>query len=282
MSYAQQLNRSDFRAGHLTINHGGDLCIAKKLIDVASAAGCHYIKFQKRTISLVYSKEELDKPRESQWGITVREQKEGLEFNKYDYYELAFYCKQKGIKWFASSWDVLSLDMMVDFNIPFIKIPSALITNRELLEACKIYTIPVILSSGMSTLEMVDEAIDILGKDRVHCIMACTSTYPTKPEESNVKCITTLKERYPWTKIGFSNHYPGLMSMIMAYVLGAEMLEFHGTLDRSMLGSDQASSIEPKGVFELMERLRLIEKMQGDGIKKIFESEKLIMQKLRR
>ena len=264
------------------INANGDLCIAKKLIDVAYTAGIPYVKFQKRTIDVVYSKEELDKPRESKWGTTTRQQKEGLEFNKYDYIELSFYCEQKGIKWFASPWDVLSLDMMADFNIPFIKIPSALITNKELLESCKAYTIPVILSSGMSTLEMVDGAIDVLGKDRIYCIMHCTSTYPTKPEESNVKCITTLKERYPWTKIGFSNHYPGLMSMIMAYVLGAEMLEFHGTLDRSMEGSDQASSIEPKGVFELMERIKLIEKMQGDGIKKVFESEIPIMKKLRR
>ncbi len=264
------------------INHGGDLCIAKKLIDVASAAGCHYVKMQKRTIDLVYSKEELDKPRESQWGTTTRQQKEGLEFSFDDYEKIDIYCKSKGIKWFASPWDVVSLDMMADFNIPFIKIPSALITNKELLESCKTYTIPVILSTGMSTLEMIDKAIDILGKDRIYCIMACTSTYPTKPEESNVRCVTTLKERYPWTKIGFSNHYPGLMSMIIAYVLGAEMLEFHGTLDRSMVGSDQASSIEPKGVFELMERIKLIEKMQGDGIKKIFGSELEIMRKLRR
>ena len=264
------------------INHSGDLCIAKKLIDVASAAGCDYVKWQKREIDLVYSQEELDKPRESKWGTTTRQQKNGLEFSKYDYIELAFYCEQKGIKWFISPWDVVSLDMMVDFNIPFIKIPSALITNKELLEACKTYTIPVILSSGMSTLEMVDEAIDILGKDRIYSILHCTSTYPTKPEETNIKCITTMKERYPWTKIGFSNHYPGLMSMIMAVALGAEMIEFHGTLDRSMVGSDQSASIEPRGVFELMERIKLIEKMKGDGIKKIFDSEKPIMQKLRR
>jgi N-acetylneuraminate synthase len=264
------------------INANGDLCVAKKLIDVASAAGCNYVKFQKRNIDLVYSKEELDKPRESKWGTTTRQQKEGLEFNRLDYIELAFYCQQKNIQWFASPWDLDSLDFITEFPIPFIKIPSALITNTELLEACKTYTIPVILSTGMSDIGMVDEAIKILGKDKIYCIMACTSTYPTKPEESNVKCVRTLKERYPWTKIGFSNHYPGLMSMIMAYVLGAEMIEFHATLDRSMYGSDQSASIEPRGVFELMERLRLIEKMKGDGVKKIFESEIPIMQKLRR
>ncbi len=268
------------------INHGGDLCIAKKLIDVASAAGCHYVKFQKRTIDLVYSKEELDKPRESQWGTTTRQQKEGLEFTDDDFWELTEYCNLKGIRWFASPWDIGSMQFLVSMVSPFIKIPSALITDVKYLEKCgEICDIGIqeaILSTGMSTLDMVDRAVDIIGKDNIYCIMACTSTYPTKPEESNVKCITTLKERYPWTKIGFSNHYPGLMSMIMAYVLGAEMIEFHGTLDRSMVGSDQASSIEPRGVFELMERIKLIEKMQGDGIKKIFESEKSIMQKLRK
>ncbi len=265
------------------INHNGDLNTAKKMIDIACLSGCQYVKFQKRDINLVYTQEELDKPRESQWGMTTREQKQGLEFSDLDYLEIAFYCDQKGIKWFASPWDINSATFLGKFeNIPFIKIPSALITNIELLDICRQIGKPIILSTGMSTFEMVDKAIEVIGKDKVYCIMACTSTYPTKPEESNVKCVTTLKERYPWAKIGFSNHYPGLMSMIMAFILGAEMLEFHGTLDRTMPGSDQASSIEPRGIFELMERINLIEKMQGDGIKKIFDSELPIIAKLRR
>ncbi len=265
------------------INHNGDLEIVKKLIDVASSAGCQYVKFQKRDIDRVYTKEELNKPKESPWGTTYGDYKRHIEFNKLDYIEISFYCELKGIKWFGSPWDVESaffLGAVVDN--PFMKIPSALITNIELLEVCRKIDIPIILSTGMSTLEMVDKAIDVIGKDKIYCIMQCTSTYPSKPEESNVKCVTTLKERYSWAKIGYSNHYPGLMSMIMAIALGAEMVEFHATLDRSMYGSDQAASISPRGIFELMERIQLIEKMKGDGIKKIFDSELSIMAKLRR
>uniref|UniRef100_A0A6H1ZX80 Putative N-acetylneuraminate synthase n=1 Tax=viral metagenome TaxID=1070528 RepID=A0A6H1ZX80_9ZZZZ len=265
------------------LNHNGNLCIAKKLIDVASSAGILFVKFQKREINLVYSKEELDKPRESPWGETTRAQKEGLEFSFGNYKEIDTYCQSKKIKWFASIWDIESaFGLYSFFDLPFYKIPSPLITNIELLERVRDLGRPIILSTGMSTLEMVDKAIDVIGKEQVYCIMACTSTYPSKPEESNVKCVTTLKEKYPWAKIGFSNHYPGLMSMIMAYTLGAEMLEFHITLDRSMYGSDQSASISPKGVYELMERIQLIEKMKGDGIKKIFDSELPIMKKLRR
>lgn len=264
------------------INHNGNLCTAKKMIDIASTAGCHYVKFQKRTIDLVYSKEELDKPRESPWGTTTRDQKQGLEFNHLDYIEIDSYCHQKGIRWFASPWDIKSLEFLLQFDCPFIKIPSALLTNRELLEATRDSCREVILSTGMSDLTMLNDAIDILGSDRIQAILHCTSTYPTNPEESNVKCVTSLKELYPWAKIGFSNHYPGLMSMIMAVSLGAEMIEFHGTLDRTSYGSDQAASIEPRGVFELMERIRLIEKMKGDGIKRIYDSELPIMAKLRK
>jgi len=264
------------------INCNGDVNIAKKLIDVASAAGCQYFKLQKREVDLVYSQEELDKPRESPWGTTTRDQKLGLEFTELEYMEIDEYCKSKNIQWFASPWDVVSAGFIDQFNIPFIKIPSPLITNIELLQFCKESGRPIILSTGMSTLEMVDNAIRILGQKNIYSILHCTSTYPSKPSELNIKCITALKERYPWTKIGFSNHYPGLMGMIMAVALGAEMIELHATLDRTSFGSDQAASIEPQGIFELMERIRLIDQMKGDGIKKIYGSEIPIIKKLRR
>lgn len=264
------------------INSNGDLDIAKKMIDIAWASGCKYVKFQKRNIDLVYTKEELDKPRDSQWGTTTRQQKEGLEFDLDDYLIIDEYCKMKGIQWFASPWDLNSLEFITEFDIPFIKIPSALITNKELIEASKCYSIPKIISTGMSDNGIVDEAIKMIGQDEIYCIMHCTSTYPSRPDESNMRCIPRLQEKYPWAKIGYSNHYPGLMAMIMAVILGCEMIELHGTLDRTAVGSDQAASIEPRGVFELMERINLIEKMQGDGVKKIFESEIPIIAKLRR
>jgi N-acetylneuraminate synthase len=264
------------------LNHNGDLEIAKKLIDVAASAGIDYLKFQKRDIDLVYSKEELDKPRESPWGTTTREQKQGLEFSELEYLELDEYCQSKRIKWFGSPWDVNSAAFLGAFDIPFIKIPSALITNLELLDVCKQIGKPVIISTGMSTLDQVDRTVSVFGKQNIECIMHCTSTYPTDPMEVNIKCIPELKERYPWTKIGFSNHYPGLMAMTLAAAYGIEMLEFHITLDRTMYGTDQAASIEPSGTFELMQRLKLIKRMMGDGKKKVYDSEIPIMKKLRK
>lgn len=268
----------------LGINFNGDMDIAKKMIDVAYSAGAHYVKFQKRDIDVVYTPEELRKPRESQWGTRTRDQKEGLELDLYQYMEIDEYCKGK-IKWFISPWDYKSVKLMTQghFEMPFLKIPSALITNFELLEEIKCHDIMVIVSSGMSTLKQLDDAVHFLGPQRIHCIMHCTSTYPTIPEEINAKCIHTLRERYPWCpKIGFSNHYPGLMAMVLAAAYGAEMIEFHLTLDRTMYGSDQAASIEPQGLFALMQRIKLIEQMKGDGIKKIYESEEPILAKLRR
>jgi len=267
----------------LGINFNGDIEIARQLIDIAISSGCHYVKFQKRDIDLVYTKEELDTPRKSVWGTTTREQKQGLEFGLKEYEAIDKYCKERGIKWFFSVWDINSLIFANLFDSPFIKIPSALITNRGLLDACKrLSDKPIILSTGMSTVDMVDDAIKILGKDRIHCIMHCTSTYPSKPEEMNLKCINTMKERYPWAKIGFSNHNQGLTFMVAAASLGAEMIEFHITLDRAMPGSDQAASIEPEGVHRLCKWIRNLDKAQGDGIKKIYDSELPIIAKLRK
>ena len=264
----------------LGINHNGDLEIAKKLIDVAYSAGCDYVKFQKRTVELVYSKEELDRERYSPWGTTTREQKYGLEFDE-QYYAIDQYCSDK-IPWFASPWDIRSVEFLTQWNVPFMKIPSALITNEEILEYCRVSRHQIILSTGMSTYKEINHAIEILGQEKIYAILHCTSTYPTAPEEINAKCILTLKERYPWTKIGFSNHYPGLMAMLLAVAYGAEMIEMHITLDRTMYGSDQAASIEPQGLFALTQRINLIERMKGDGIKKVYSSEEPILAKLRR
>lgn len=263
------------------INHNGDLEIAKKLIDVAAAAGCDYVKFQKRTIELCYAKEELDKPRESPWGTTTCQQKQALEFGELAYQEINNYCKERRIKWFASPWDIVSMDFISKFDIPFIKIASAILTNKELLSVKSVKQ-PFILSTGGSTFEQIQDAVDILGKDRIHCIMHCTSTYPTSPDEINAEFINKMKDLFPWTKIGFSNHYPGLMAMRLAAAYGADMIEFHLTLDRAMYGSDQAASIEPRGAFELIRDIRLIERMRGDGVKRVYDSELPIMAKLRR
>jgi len=261
------------------INHNGDLDTTKKLIDVAVSAGCDYVKFQKRTIDLVYSKEELEKPRDSKWGTTTRAQKEGLEFGELEYLVIDEYCHNR-IQWFASPWDIVSLDFLAGFGVPFIKIPSAKLTNIELISAVSPKQ-PFIISTGGCTLDQIDRAVEIIGQDRIYCIMHCTMTYPTKPDEININAIHTLKDRYPWAKIGFSNHYPGIQAMNLAMAHGAEMLEFHLTLDRSSEGSDQAASIEPSGVFDLMNKIKLTKQMMGDGKKVIYDSEVPIIRKLR-
>ena len=262
------------------INHNGEIEIAKKLIDVAYAAGCDYVKFQKRTIDLVYTNDELEKPRESRWGTTTRRQKEGLEFGELEYLQIDDYCRGK-IKWFASPWDIVSMHFISQFDIPFIKIASAMMTNYELISAQSPKQ-KYILSTGGCTFDEIDRAIETIGQDRIYCIMHCTMTYPTRPDEINLNCIRILQERYPWAKIGFSNHYPGLEAMRRAATLGAEVLEFHITLDRTMEGSDHAASIEPRGVFELMSVLKVGEQMMGNGCKTVYDSEIPILKKLRR
>lgn len=265
------------------INASGSLELAEKMIDVASTAGCDFVKFQKRNIEAVYTKEELDSKRESPWGTTFREQKAGLEFTEDDYRMLDAYCFAKGIGWFASPWDLDSLYFLATFDdCQFIKIPSALLTNNELLKACLDVDKMVILSSGMSEIPMIDNAVKILGKRKIYCIMHCTSTYPSKPEELNLKCIETFRKHYPWARIGFSNHNPGIIFMPVAVALGATMIETHITLDRASYGSDQAASIEPEGIFKVVKHIRNTEKAMGDGVKRIYESEIPIMKKLRR
>lgn len=263
------------------INHNGDLSLAKKLIDVASFSGCDFVKFQKRTVDLVYSKEELDKYRESPWGTTNREQKYGLEFGEGAYDEIDRYCRGKGVGWFASPWDLKSIDFLERYEPPFYKVASASLTDIDLLKKIRSTGRKIILSTGMSTKEELDKALMLLGAN-VEYILACTSTYPTKNEEMNIRFINTLQAQYPEYKIGFSNHSPGIFFAATSAALGAEMIEFHITLDRSMYGSDQAASIEPAGVTKLSKYVRALEVAMGTGEWIVYESEELIKEKLRK
>tara|TARA_R110002020_G_scaffold463146_4_gene683068 strand:- start:145 stop:972 length:828 start_codon:yes stop_codon:yes gene_type:complete len=261
------------------INHNGDINLAKELIDMAHTSGCDAVKFQKRDVEEVYSEDELDKPRESPWGITTREQKHGIEFNIVEYKELEEYANEKGLDFIVSCWDLNSLQEVEDnLNVKYHKVASALATDKDFLEALHHTGKPIILSTGMCTDEQVDAALKIL--KHTEYILACTSTYPTKEEEVNLNYITTLKEKYPDLRVGFSNHYNGLAACIGASALGAECLEFHITKDRTMYGSDQVASIE--SVNELMVSVRKIERMLGDGIKVVYDSEVPIAEKLRK
>lgn len=263
------------------INHLGSLDLAKQLIDVAVANKCQYVKFQKRTIDAVYSQAELDSVRESPWGTTFRQQKEGLEFSREAYDRIDEYCKAKGIKWLASPWDHVSVRFLEHYDLPYIKFASASITDEELLQTVKETNIPVILSTGMSTKSEIDFAIDILG-NQIEYILACTSTYPCPNREMNLNKIKVLKSLYPKYKIGFSNHNPGAFFIPVAVALGAEMVEFHITMDRSMYGSDQASSIEPQGVNWIVKKIQDIEDSMGNGTLEVQPGEVKIREKLRK
>ena len=261
------------------INHNGDIDLAKQLIDKANKAGCNAVKFQKRDIDSVYSKEELDTPRESPFGTTTREQKDGIEFSIEEYKELESYSNSKGLDFIVSCWDMVSLELVDEhLDVKYHKVASAMATDRGFLESLNNSGKPIILSVGMCTEEEVDAAVNIL--DNVEYILACTSTYPTKEDEINLNYITTLKDKYPHLKVGFSNHYNGLAALMGATALGSECLEFHITKDRTIYGSDQVASIER--VNELIVSVRKIEKMLGDGKKVVYDSEKPIADKLRK
>jgi len=262
------------------INHNGDIDIAKKLIDVAVIAGCNAVKFQKRTIEVVYSAEELARPRESPYGTTNGELKYGLEFEKEEFDEIDRYCKEKKITWYASPWDERSVDFLEQYDTPCYKLASASITDDELLKHIKSKGRPVILSTGMSNMDQVDHAVNILGKENLILLHAC-STYPAYYDELNLKVIPALKQRYN-VPVGYSGHETGLPSSVAAAVMGACMVERHITLDRSMWGSDHAASLEPNGIMRLVRDIRLVETSMGDGVKRVIEREIPIMKKLRR
>jgi N-acetylneuraminate synthase len=261
------------------INHNGDVGLAKKLIRMSSDSGANAVKFQKRTIDLVYTEEELNKDRVSPWGDTNRQQKEGLEFDMETYKELESYSNSLGLDFIISCWDTNSLkEVEENLNVKYHKIASALTTDKKFLEALNETGRPVILSTGMCTEEEIGAAINVL--DNVEYVLACTSTYPTSREEVNLNHISTLKENYPNIKAGFSNHYNGHDACVGSVVLGAECIEFHITNDRASYGSDQAASIEKSAA--LISAIRTMEIMLGDGIKKVYDSEVPIANKLRK
>lgn len=262
------------------INHNGDIDIAKQLIMVAKSAGCDYVKFQKRNLDVCIPEAMKNTTRETPWGIMKYiDYKQKIEFERTEYDAIDSFCTDVGIKWTASPWDIDSVDFLASYNVPFIKVPSALITNKNYLEAVRLTDIPVVMSTGMSTIEIVDDALTSLGD--VSCLMHCVSTYPSKADEQNLLCIKTLKEKYPNIPIGFSNHFSGITFIPVAVALGAKWVEFHVTLDRSSWGTDQSASIEPEGVHKIMKYLKNVEVALGDGNKRIMEREVPIMQKLR-
>lgn len=262
------------------INHNGDLAIAKRLIDVAYGAGCSAVKFQKRTVEVVYTEVELARPRESPFGDTNGELKRALEFGRDQYREIDAYCRSVGMVWFASPWDEASVDFLEEFSVPCHKIASASLTDDSLLRHVRATGKPVILSTGMSTMAQIDHAVQVLGREDL-IILHATSTYPANYDELNLRVIPALAQRFG-VPIGYSGHETGIPSSVAAVALGACMVERHLTLDRAMWGSDQAASLEPNGITRLMRDVRLIESSMGDGQKRLMEREVPIMQKLRR
>jgi N-acetylneuraminate synthase len=272
---------SIFIIAEIGINHNGDINIAKELIKVAKDADCDAVKFQKRTIDIVYSKELLDSPRESPWGTTQRDQKEGLEFGLEEYKEIDCYCKELGIEWFASAWDIESQKFLRQFNLKYNKVASAMLVYSELIQEIASEGKYTFVSTGMSTLEQIDHAVEIFRKHKCPFeLMYCRSTYPMKDKDANLNCIKTLRERFK-CNVGYSGHEVGLAISYAAAALGITSLERHITLDRAMYGSDQAASIEPAGLRMLVGAIRKIPEAMGNGDIFIPESEIPIINKLR-
>lgn len=269
-----------FIIAEIGINHNGDIGVAKKLIDLAKFSGCDAVKFQKRTIDVVYTPEELAAHRENPFGNTNGDLKYGLEFGIEEYQEIDSYCKQKDIMWFASCWDEGSVDFIGQFDVPCYKIASASLTDDNLLSHTRAKGKPVILSTGMSTIDQIDHAVEVLGKDDL-IILHATSTYPAKHEELNLASITTLQQRYK-IPVGYSGHETGIPTSVSTVAIGACVVERHITLDRAMWGSDQAASLGPGGIIKMVSGIRIMQLAMGDGIKKVYESEEPIIKKLRR
>jgi N-acetylneuraminate synthase len=269
-----------FVIAEIGINHNGDIDIARKLIKASKDAAADAVKFQKRTVEVVYSAEELARPRENPFGETNGDLKYGLEFGKEQYAAIDAYCRELDIMWFASCWDEGSVNFMEQFVPPCYKIASASLTDDNLLRHHRKTGRPIILSTGMSSLQEIDHAVEVLGKDDL-VILHCTSTYPSKPEELNLRTIPMLQAHYG-VPLGYSGHEVGLQTTVAAATLGACVAERHITLDRSMWGSDQAASIEPQGFGRMVRDIRTIETALGDGVKRVYDSEIPIREKLRR
>jgi N-acetylneuraminate synthase len=262
------------------INHNGSLETAKQLIDVAVESGCDAVKFQKRTVDIVYTADELARPRENPFGPTNGDLKRALEFGHDTYREIDRYCRTKGIAWFASCWDEASVDFIEKFGPPCYKIASASLTDDALLRHHAAMRRPIILSTGMSTIEQIQHAAETLAADDL-ILLHCNSTYPAKLEELNLRALQTLQRMFD-APVGYSGHEVGLPTTLAAVALGAAVVERHVTLDRAMWGSDQAASLEPAGLKRLVRDIRAIERALGDGIKCVWESERPVMAKLRR
>ena len=269
-----------YLVAEIGINHNGDLDLAKQLIDVAVSAGCDAVKFQKRTVDVVYSDEELARPRESPFGVTNGDLKRRLEFSQEQSDQIDAHCRLRDIAWFASPWDEASVDFLEGFAVPCYKVASASLTDDHLLAHMRSTGKPIILSTGMSPLAQIARAVEVLGRDQL-VILHATSTYPAKYEELNLRVIPMLAQRFG-VPVGYSGHETGIASSVAAVAIGACMVERHLTLDRAMWGSDQAASLEPNGMTRVARDIRLVEAALGDGQKRVLDTEVPIMQKLRR
>ena len=264
------------------INHNGDLTIAKRLIDIAALSGCDAVKFQKRNPDVCVPEHQKNVMRDTPWGtMTYLEYKYKVEFGKTEYDEIDRYCKEKGIAWSASPWDLDSLEFLNQYDLPFIKLPSAMLTNYELIEACAKSGKRVILSTGMSTEEEIDTAVNTIKCFTSNfAILHCNSTYPAPLNELNLSTIKTLKDKYD-CEIGYSGHEFRIGTTVASVYLGATIIERHITLDRTMWGTDHLSSVEPQGLIKLVKGIRELEEAFGDGVIQVTESEKIIRNKLR-
>lgn len=269
-----------YMIAEIGINHNGDLDLARRLISVAVAANCDAVKFQKRTVDVIYTPQELAAPRENPFGPTNGDLKRGLEFGLEQYREIDRYCREVGMPWFASCWDEASVDFIDQFDPPCYKVASASLTDDGLLRHTRAKGKPIILSTGMSTLEEVDHAVEVLGTTDL-VLMHTFSCYPAYYPELNLRVITTLRDRYG-LPTGYSGHETGLPSSVAAVALGATCIERHITMDRSLWGSDQAASLEPNGINRLVSYVRLVEQSLGDGVKRVSDRERPIIAKLRR
>ena len=271
-----------FLIAEIGINHNGDIKIAKKLIDYSSEAGFDAVKFQKRNVETVYSKDYLDSFRESPWGTTQRDQKMGLEFDKKEYEEIDNYCKEKKIKWTASAWDLESQDFISSFNVSFNKLASPMLGHKPLVRKIALEGKKTFISTGMATINEIEDVVNLFKSEKCPFeLMHCNSTYPMPENEANLLCIQTLKKNFG-CNVGYSGHESTLLKVCLtAVTLGATSIERHITLDRAMYGSDQAVSIEATSLKSFVESMRAVDLIKGDGVKKITKNEEVARNKLR-
>lgn len=264
------------------INHNGDLDIAKQLIEVAADAGCDAVKFQKRTPEICVPEDQKGQIRDTPWGqMTYLDYRYRVEFGREEYEEIGLHAAKHGVQWFASPWDVPSVEFLEKLDVVCHKVASASLTDDELLLAVKATGRPTIISTGMSTMDEIDHAVETFGTDNL-ILLHTTSTYPCPEEESNLRTLTTLRDRFDGVQIGYSGHEKGLQVSLAAVALGAAVVERHVTLDRTMWGSDQSASLEPQGLAHLVRDIRIIETAMGDGVKRVFPGEIKPKEKLRR